>query len=213
MTTSISQQRQAIELYQNLMREIKVRLESMTTLTSSTIPLPVKLAQEYCWLQIRMTCELIALGCLVAHGDITKSNKFTKTYQADKIMNTLENLHVSFFPIPVKRTRTEMPRGWHLEPLKSGYLTKTEFLKLYNQRCGYELHRGSLKTILTKAKVMVPAGDFSEIQSWITKIMKLLDHHSILLLGSDEGIVCQMSNADTGGDVQAAFIRKLTEHS
>jgi hypothetical protein len=210
MATSNSQQRQAINLYQNLMREIKVRLDSMTTLTSSKIALPVKLAQEYCWLQIRMVCELIALGCLVAHGDITKSNKFTKTYQADKIMNALENLHPSFFPIPVKRTRTETPIGWHLEPLKSDFLTKSEFLKLYNQRCGHELHRGSLKTILTKAKVMVPAGDIGEIQSWITKIMKLLDHHSILFLGSREGIVCQMSNSNNG-DVQAVFIQTLAE--
>jgi hypothetical protein len=210
MITSNSQQRQAIALYQNLMREIKVRLTSMTTLTSSTIALPVKLAQEYCWLQIRMVCELIALGCLVAHGDITKSNKFSKTYQADKIMNALENLHSSFFPFPVKATRTETPRGWHLEPLKSGYLTKSEFMKLYNQRCGHELHRGSLKTILTKAKIMVPAGDFGEIQSWTSKIMRLLDHHSILLLGSNEGIVCRMSNS-RNGDVEAVFIQGLAE--
>jgi hypothetical protein len=210
MITSNSQKRQAIALYQNLMREIKVRLTSMTTLTSSTIALPVKLAQEYCWLQIRMVCELIALGCLVAHGDITKSNKFSKTYQADKIMNALENLHSSFFPVPVKATQTETPRGWHLEPLKSGYLTKSDFMKLYNQRCGQELHRGSLKTILTKAKIMVPAGDFGEIQSWISKIMKLLDHHSILFLGSNEGIVCRMSNS-RNGDVEAVFIQALAE--
>jgi hypothetical protein len=206
MATSGSQQRQALDLYHNIMREIKVRLESMTTLTSSAIPLPVKLAQEYCWLQMRMVCELIALGCLVAHGDITKSNKFAKTYQADKIMSALEKLHASFFPVAVKMTQTEAPKGWHLEPVQSGCLTKVEFLKLYNQRCGHELHRGSLKAILAKARIMVPAGDFSEIQSWITKIMKLLDHHFILLLGGEKGIVCQMSNKKNG-DVQAVFFR------
>ncbi len=98
-----------------------------------------------------MVCELIALACLVAHGDLTKSNRLTKTYQADRIVSELEKLHADFFPKPYTMTATISPAGLHLDAVKSGFITKAEFLKLHHEWCGAILHRGSLKN-LTSAK-------------------------------------------------------------
>src|ERR1019366_9455022 len=93
-------------LYLGLMEEIKFRFGTISRITQGDLPLPPKAIQEYCLLQIRMVCELISLACLVAHGDISKSNRLTKTYQADKIISELETLHPDFFPKPVTMTQT-----------------------------------------------------------------------------------------------------------
>ena len=69
------------------MEEIKLRFEVIVDIESGHVKLPERALYEFCYLQVRMICELISLSCLVAHGDITKSNKLTKTYQADRIVS------------------------------------------------------------------------------------------------------------------------------
>src|SRR5690242_15713425 len=64
-------QNDAMNLYAGLMTEIKVRINAINTGTMNQIPVPPPLVKEFCFLQIRMICELVALGCLVAHGDIS----------------------------------------------------------------------------------------------------------------------------------------------
>jgi hypothetical protein len=63
----------AASVYTSVMEEAKFRALSVNTLTGSQIGLPVSLLREFCFLQLRMLCELIALGCLVAHGDIKET--------------------------------------------------------------------------------------------------------------------------------------------
>lgn len=94
----------AASVYTSIMEEAKFRALSVNTLTSSQIGLPVSLLREFCFLQLRMLCELIALGCLVAHGDIkeTKSLALRKSYNAGNIVKGLEKLHPNFYPSPRK---------------------------------------------------------------------------------------------------------------
>src|SRR6202051_4989254 len=94
----------AARVYASVMEEAKFRALSIHTLTCSQIPLSVSLLREFCFLELRMLCELIALGCLVAHGDIeeTKASSFQKAYKADDILKRLETLHPNFYPIPRK---------------------------------------------------------------------------------------------------------------
>jgi hypothetical protein len=89
-----------------------------------------------------MICELIAIGCLVIHGDIpaTQSNRVQKAFLADWIMNTLSALHPEFYPVPVEPEDIpgDLPES---RDIKSGFLSKEELIKLYHQ-CGTILHRG-----------------------------------------------------------------------
>jgi hypothetical protein len=96
-----------------------------------------------------MLCELIALGCLVTHGDIqaAQARKLQKTWEADKIINHLEALHQNFYPRPVQLTK--VASGTHMERIMSGFLTKAELLDLYRKVCGAKLHRGSLEKLLS----------------------------------------------------------------
>lgn len=188
-------------LYLGLMEEIKVRFGTISRITQGDIPLPAKAIQEFCLLQIRMVCELISLACLVAHGDISKSNRLTKTYQADRIIAELEKLHPDFFPKPVTMTHTSNPVGWHLQPLKSGFLTKPEFLKLYHRRCGGALHRGSLRNLLSSNRQQQV--QFDEIRLWVDKIRKLLDRHIVFLRDGKTVVLAIMDNGN--GAVQVAI--------
>jgi hypothetical protein len=52
-----------------------------------------------------MLCELIALGCLIAHGDVTNTNYFqNKAYKADDILRKLEELHADLEVVPFSGT-------------------------------------------------------------------------------------------------------------
>jgi hypothetical protein len=53
----------AANVYTSIMEEAKFRALSINTLSGYALPVPLQ--REYCFLQLRMLCELIALGCLV----------------------------------------------------------------------------------------------------------------------------------------------------
>jgi hypothetical protein len=61
---------EAMDAYSILMLEAKHRLLAMDTALEGKTGLPRPAIREYCFLQLRMLCELIALGCLTAHGDL-----------------------------------------------------------------------------------------------------------------------------------------------
>jgi len=61
-------------LYANLMEEIKVRLDCINAAMQGRLMLPSPIVREFCYLQIRFLCELVALSCLIAHGDMDELN-------------------------------------------------------------------------------------------------------------------------------------------
>jgi hypothetical protein len=87
-----------MKAYANLMEEAKLRFACIDAAMSGTTRLPSAIAREFCFLQLRMLCEVTALGCLIAHGDIKQINKLRKEWSAATIMEKLEELHPSFYP-------------------------------------------------------------------------------------------------------------------
>jgi hypothetical protein len=104
-----------LKTYSELMTEIKERLAVMNGILNDQKGLPDWAAIEFMQLQIRMICELLALACLVAHGDVkgTRSGRLPKAYEADFILNTLEKLHPYFYPRPSRQIH-EGGRKFHL---------------------------------------------------------------------------------------------------
>jgi len=198
----------AIELYANLMAEIKVRTRSIETACSGQTGIPSPLVMEFCYLQLRMICELIALGCLTAHGDIkgAQTSKFAKEYSADRILSMLEKLHPDFYPKPVKHTKVG-PSRHQLVDIKDGFMTKAELLRL-NTKCGAVLHRGSVKKLLTDN--MSIQANYPEIMGTVEKIVALLRDHRLLLLGGQIGIICALE-LPTTGKVQVAIAEAQEE--
>lgn len=136
------------------------------------------LAEELCYFQLRMICETIACGCLIAHGDMTGLNldKIRSEWSADAIFKHIDGLHEDFYP---KACTFELTPGrvnivWNEN--EAQYLSKSDFLKLYGQTHA-RTHRGSLKHMSKRPPYITV--DFSPITAWTNKIFALMDNHVI----------------------------------
>jgi hypothetical protein len=80
------------------MEEVKWRVQVINSAQTLPFPRPAP-AIELSYLQLRLICEAIALGCLLVHGDIPQSRTghLKKEYHAGRIINALEKLHSTFF--------------------------------------------------------------------------------------------------------------------
>jgi hypothetical protein len=195
-------QQNAMNLYAGMMEEVKMRINSIEYATSGLLNFHPVIIREFSYLQLRMICELVALGCLVAHGDIpaTKSKTLSKAWQADEILNALERLHPDFYPHPVKQIRH--PTHHELQAIESGFLTRKELLIL-NGKCGDVIHRGNLRKLLA-GPISAQKGH-PDVRDWLNKIKALLDSHRIALIGGQSHFVCVLSAQLAGGAVQVAF--------
>lgn len=189
-------QRDILDPYCALMDEVKRRQAVIRSILAKQVPLPQIVAFELCYLQLRYICELIALSCLTAHGDIeaTQTGKIRKAYAADWIINRLEALHPEFYPTPGRQILDDKGRATNVEQITAGFLTKTDLQSLYIE-CGELLHRGSMKSILS-AKPRVP--DFETVDEWNRKVVRPLNHHQIQLIYPTLMIWVGMQGRDDG---------------
>jgi hypothetical protein len=67
LTPSLSPDHQ---IYADLMDEARLRIHAMRDAIAERDHWVPRLLQEFAYLQLRMLCEIIAVGCLVAHGDV-----------------------------------------------------------------------------------------------------------------------------------------------
>lgn len=192
-----SEQREAMRLYAWLMEEAKQRLFAIEDMAQLEDKIPAALIWEFGFLQLRMLCELVALGCLVAHGDIkaAQTRKLQKEYAADRILAQLEKLHPDFYPRPVRLAEAGPPSRF--DYLDKAYLTKSDLLRLY-AKCGQELHRGSLHRLRTTNDEIDWKAYANELADWTYKVMDLLKLHSIFLLDGELAILCQMAGSKDG---------------
>jgi len=196
-----SKQRAAMNLYCALLEEVKARLVYIERGLSGDTRLPGPLLREFLYLQLRMLCEVIALGCLTVHGDIGTApvGKLRKEWDANKIMDELGKLHSDFYPRPILLEQ-KAPHRFHLTEL-SADLTKDQLLALYG-RCGNVLHRGTVKKLLTEK--MPLQTHFPDVVDWATKITHLLGAHGIALFGGQR-LVCVLRAKNNAGHAHVAL--------
>ena len=96
------------------------------------------------YLQIRKVLEDIALSYICANRKKYEqfNKKFQKHYDARKIIRSIERFNDKFYPIPIKKieqVQINHKPFYNIEYLQEEYLTKDEFIKLY-EKCGGLLH-------------------------------------------------------------------------
>jgi hypothetical protein len=193
-----AKQQQSIDLYQALMSEARYRIDIFNFILAGGTQLPDAIVQELCYLQIRMLCETIALGCLVAHGDIVQLQikQFEKEWSAERIIERLERLNPDFFPQQMELSRNGKNVSISANT-KPNALKKDELTTLWN-KCGGLLHRGTLKKLTSfdpKKHGKINVADISES---VQKIEDLLGSHLIPLYATEEGggmMLCHLRDA------------------
>lgn len=186
----------AVRNYLKLMHEVVIRLDLLSHACNGHLNLTPPYALEYCYLQYRRICELLALGCLQLHGDLpaAKSSAASKEWNAERIMNLLHRHHPHAFPQCVTSTRT--PQGWnYVANSKPNAMTLTEFKALYS-KCGQVLHRGTIRTI--EAEQPPEISDYDQVIRWSHKIVDLLNQHFISR-SDGQGLYFVSLKAESGG--------------
>jgi len=181
-----------LERYANLMQEIKERTLSIEPVVNGKTGLYGPLAREFCYLQLRLICECIALSCLVAHDDLKsiQSSKFQTEFAADLLIKKLETLHPDFYPHPVRFTILE--DHVHVAEMTEDYLKKSELVKLVRQ-CGDKLHRGSARKYTFSPTQEELENDFEQVMTSAKKVLRLLEQHKVNLSSGVEYTFCILS--------------------
>ena len=182
------------------MAEIRDRLAAIHNSRKGEISAAVfgqeYMAAEFAMLQLRMICELVALACVVAHGDvaITRSGKFKNDYSAEVIFTKLQAYHPDFFPKPVQEV--QRPNGVSDLLDRTDAMTRDEMVKLYRYCLG-RLHRDHVKNILKQKRKLY---DYKYISDSAERLFWLLDQH-IISLSRDDGRHAWVK-MDAGGKVR-----------
>jgi hypothetical protein len=192
----------AVRGYLRLMHELAIRVDLVAQACSGALNLSPPYAREYCYLQFRRICELLALGCLQLHGDlpVARSSAATKEWNAERIMRLLQKNHPHSFPQSLTRTKTS--DGWRLEAnSKPNALTLTEFNALYS-KCGQVLHRGTIRTIEGEGGIGKP--EYDEVIHWSRKVVDLLNEH-VVARANSRGLYHISLRTEAGGPACSIF--------
>jgi hypothetical protein len=182
----------ALNNYLDLMEEIKVRIRIINFTALNVSGFPSLMVREICYLQFRLICEMIALGCLVARGSMQGVDALRETYQADKIIKQMGRAHTAFYPEPGNITRN--PKNPLLltfegKAATADYLTKERLKELWRKTADV-LHRGSY-TKLHAPNIVQP--DMSDVYTWSSRITTLLSDHLIAITNTDNAFIVSLN--------------------
>jgi hypothetical protein len=182
------------QIYADLMDEARIRIHSIRDIINARHLWVPRLLQEFVYLQLRTLCEEIALGCLVAHGDI-KNRSTLKRWDIPAIMKEMEKLNPDFYPRAVRMRF--IPGGVHLDDYNAPVLTKAELIKLW-ERSGAMVHRGSAKDLFSAHGTPINV-QLDPVIEFGQKILNLLEQHIISSANKKTHLLVALSHIESGG--------------
>jgi hypothetical protein len=199
-----------LELYRLIMTEIKERCTVLRIAAEQKLDVWPVATFELGYLQIRLICELMGLGCLTAHGDIqaTYSKRLFQTYEPGRIFAELGKLHPNFFPRACSSKITNIGGITDIEVLEDNrFLSKEEIIAIHG-KTGNVLHRGDLKSIGRPLHL-----NFQELLDWHNKIVDMLRIHLISLHDINRYVLIIMNDPHTGAvgaaEIQATHLSEV----
>lgn len=185
-------------LYANAIHEIRMRLRMVEDLRRTE--LPQLFVYESCRLQLRMTCECLAMACLAAQGDYETHRALREGYAVPAIFKVLAEAHPNFFPRPANLRETL--DGWLFNANASRPLaiTRDQVEALWN-RSGSDLHRASAKRYVARTNAV----DFDAVRRGTDSFWWLLANHAVELTASPGDSVVTVLHVliDTATDAMA----------
>jgi hypothetical protein len=187
-----------VTLYANLMEEVKIRFGCLNHAANGRTGLPAPIVREFMYQQLRFLCEVMALGCLVAHGDlaVVQTHKVGRAYSADEILKKMSELRPYFYPYPIKQTLLNPgvsfgKRHYSITGIALSPLPRDELLAIY-AKSHKHLHRGNLKKLLASTEAPLDLTlNAPEIIGQAQKMSDLLANHAIPI-NENEVMLCML---------------------
>ena len=170
------------ELYCNCMEQLLPRFELAKSVFAKQITSRHDfLDAEIVFLQFRKMLEQIAFASVVANKDVYSKVRasFATDWHATRMLKQLGEVNLAFYPQPLKEASRKVEGGKrriHLEPLLDGFLTKDDFVRLYDY-CGDILHsQNPYKSACPTIHVGRSA------KEWLSRIENLVALHRVRLV-------------------------------
>jgi len=177
------------------MEEAKLRLGLIQSILARSISVGREdFDAELIFIQLRKTLELIAFASMSANKTkyAEAYNKYSSHWNAELMLKDLERVNADFYPVPIKVLNIGENGVKNLGFVQDGFLTKEEFVKLYNL-CGRALH--ARNPYSTKDPVIQLGHSLEE---WASRIQKLLSFHRARMVANTEGWIVTLHNNSDG---------------
>ncbi len=185
---------EAAKTYCSCMEDIKERLGLIKSITKGHSPLGSDgYDGEVVCLLLRRLLEQIAFSSLVAHREIYEQlhNDARTIWRAKRLLERLEKVHPEFFPSPVKRGESDVIGvQHHFELVDDGFLTKDEFVFLYD-KASDGMH--TWNPFKDAERVI----NFERsIAEWVQRIETLLEFHIVHFMDIKDVWLIQMDHPE-----------------
>jgi len=178
-------------IYCRCMDQARRRIQLLRTLSQGEFTSGDENADaEFGCLQLRKILEQVAFAALAANRELYSQVRagFQREWQAKEFLRHLEKLHPDFYPVPVVPKRVG-PKHIHCDFLTEGFLTRDEFVFLYD-RCSSAIHDWNpYKPGPRVVDLERPIGE------WAERLARLLSVHRIRLLGRPEILMVDVFHA------------------
>jgi hypothetical protein len=180
--------------YLECMEEAKLRIQLIRSVLARTTSVGREdFDAELMFIQLRKTLELIAFASMSANKEKYAEAycKYSTHWNAELMLKDLERINCDFYPAPLKIASISPNGVKNIDFIQDGFLTKADFIKLYNL-CGRALH--ARNPYSTKDPVIQLGYSLEE---WTTRINNLLAFHRARMVENTSGwIVTLYGNSD-----------------
>lgn len=181
--------------YCQVMEDVKLRVAVINSLLIGGVSLGAKqIDEEVIFLNFRMILEHIAFGSMVANKDKYTSvySDFQKHWHARRMLRDIGAVNPNFYPVPLAPAQVQPNGSKHLDHVKDGFITKDEFVDLYDY-LGEVLHARNPYSVSAPSKPPK-----YELKDWLSRIQELLSFHLARLVDSKEGWIVIMHDSSDG---------------
>jgi hypothetical protein len=177
------------------MQEVKLRINLVRSVVDGSVTTGREdFDGELVFVHLRKTLELVAFASLSANKakySVAHEN-FATHWNAKRMLSSLEKINPDFFPIPVQEASPKKDGVRHFELLSEGFLTKNEFVVLYD-KCGEILHA---RNPFTARDSVIQLG--YSVSDWGLRIQRLLSLHRVHLVDSPNIWLVSMKDPSDG---------------
>ena len=173
-----------VQIYCNCLEEVKQRIETVQAIVNRRVAIDgfgnKRFLNEFLCIQIRNILELVAFGSMSSNIALYQREfkKYRRDWNAKTILDNLEKINPYFYPEPMKQASVSIGGQAALEVVTEGFLTKSEFIFLYNA-CSKVIH--SPNPFSNEGEL-----DFKRtIDDWMHRIASLLWFHQMTLIEED----------------------------